>query len=379
MKAILIVLDGLGIGAMNDALEYGDSLEVNTLLNVISFGTIDDFPILKKLGLFSLLDGNPQNNCSAITMKLNELSKGKDTITGHWEMMGIVTKKAHPVLEFGFTSELIAFIENIVGSPIIGLKNISGTKILDEYGAIHYQTGYPIVYTSSDSVIQIAASEDIVPIEVLYHWCQNIHSNLPEAYKVARVIARPFIIKEDSFIRTHNRKDFSIQIPYPNTLSRLLDNKVPIYTFGKISDIYQGIKFTNSERIDNNSDGMKKLIANYQSIKKGLFVINLNDFDSKYGHRRDLEGYYNALKRFDKELGDLITVLDNTDFLLLTSDHGCDPLGIGTNHTREKVPFILHSKQLSHKYGYKGERNAFTIVGETLEKLFNKAINRLKF
>lgn len=375
MIGILIVLDGLGIGAMDDAQAYGDSLDVNTLKNVLSQGKVSDFPTLEKLGLFNLLSNFPTNSYESVSMKLNEASSGKDTITGHWEMMGVITKKPFPTLENGFPKKLIDFIEKTINRKIIGLKNISGTTIIEQYGHLHSETHFPIVYTSTDSVIQIAANEAIVPLSMLYSWCEKIHDNLPEEYKVARVIARPFIETDAGFVRTPNRKDFSVIMPKPNTLSNLEEKKIPLYAFGKIADIYKGVNFVEHEKILDNSHGMKRLILRYISQKEGLLILNLNDFDSKYGHRRDVVGYYNALKIFDKELAHLITILEDEDFLLLTGDHGCDPTAKGTNHTREKVPYILYSKKLLAEYGYKNERSSFAIVGETIEKLMCKNIS----
>lgn len=379
MIGILLILDGLGIGAMEDSEQYGDSSDVNTLKNVLEVGKIEDFPVLNQLGLFKLLTTNTIDIKESVIMKLCEASKGKDTITGHWEMMGIITQKSFPVLADGFPKDLVDFIEDTIGRKVIGLKNISGTTILEQYGHLHLETHFPIVYTSTDSVIQIAADESIIPLKILYDWCEKIHKNLPEPYKVARVIARPFITEKNKFIRTSNRKDFSIMMPKPNSLSRLEENGISLYSLGKITDIYKGTYFTTSKKINDNIDGMACLIQQYQSIKEGLILINLNDFDSKYGHRRDAKGYYSALKAFDEKLGELLSILKDDDFILITGDHGCDPTDQGTNHTREKVPYLLYSRKFRSLYGYKGERKSFSIVGETLEAIFMQQFNELHF
>lgn len=371
-RGIVIVLDSLGIGAMKDAEAYGDKLSYNTFLSALSQGKLSDIPNLSRLGLPDLASNQINQNTKAITMQLNERSKAKDTITGHWEMVGVRTMTPYPTFPNALPQDVVDLIEQIFAREILGNVVGSGVEVMNTYAPLHLKTARPIVYTSVDSVIQIAAHEEVIPLEELYQACKRLHDALPEIYKVARVIARPFVGDvEKGFERTPNRRDFSVKIPKNNALEALSVKGIKTYAIGKIGDIYSGFQFTESIHTKSNVDGMQILEALLEQKTEGLFFVNLVEFDSKYGHRRDAKGYFEAIKQFDRSLDDLLKHLTDEDFLIITADHGCDPLAHGSDHTREKVPFILYAKALEAYYGYKGERDSFSVIGEVLIALFS--------
>jgi len=371
-RGIVIVLDSLGIGAMKDAETYGDKLSYNTFLSALTQGDLSDIPNLTRLGLPALATNQINQNIEATIMQLNERSKAKDTITGHWEMVGVTTLIPYPTFPDAFPKEVVDLIEQIFARPILGNVVGSGVEVMNTYAPLHLKTARPIVYTSVDSVIQIAAHEEVIPLEELYQACKRLHDALPEVYKVARVIARPFVgDAENGFERTPNRRDFSVKIPKNNALEALSAKGIKTYAIGKIGDIYAGFQFTKSIHTKSNNDGMETLQTLLEEKTEGLFFVNLVEFDSKYGHRRDAKGYFEAIKQFDVALGNLLVALTDEDFLIITADHGCDPLAHGSDHTREKVPFILYAKALEAYHGYKGERDSFSVIGEVLIALFS--------
>lgn len=373
MKILLIVMDSLGIGGAPDALEYQDALSNNTYLSAKSAAPAGDFaPHLKALGLEDLACKDFSQQREAFRAILQEISKGKDTITGHWEMAGVVSETPYPTYPNGFPKEVVQCLEKIFGSPILGNEVASGTEIIQRLGQEHLETSYPIVYTSADSVLQIAAHEDKIPLDQLYQWCYAIRQALVPPHNVARIIARPFITGEDGrFIRTANRHDYALETPEPNLLSQLAEHHIPSYSIGKIGDIFHSCFFTERLKTVSNLDGIKKTIEKSKAVQEGLIFTNLVDFDMLYGHRRDAQGYAQAIAELDAYIPQLQETLGEEDWLFLTADHGCDPKATGTDHTRELVPFIGWSPQLKGKPSlYRGQFKSFAHVGATLLHLF---------
>ncbi|MGM0608301.1 MAG: phosphopentomutase [Candidatus Muiribacteriota bacterium] len=371
-RAILIVLDSAGVGYMPDARKYGD-YGADTLGNIDKNIKIK-LPNMEKLGLGCLKEfnnikcnKNPEGNFG----KMAEKSKGKDTITGHWEIAGLVLDRAFPVYPEGFPKEVINKFKKVTGYDIIGNYASSGTVILEKLGKKHLESKKPIVYTSADSVFQIAAHEKIIPVKELYDICEKAREILISPHNVGRVIARPFVGDEQNgFKRTTNRKDFPIK-PHYSMLDCLKENNLEVVGVGKIEDIYCGQGLTESlGHNENNYDGMIKTL-NY--IKKnnfnGLLFLNLVDFDMKYGHRNDIEGYANALEEFDNFLPQLINNISDDDILIITADHGCDPSFKGTDHTREYVPLLVYGKRLKKGINL-GIRSSFADAGATVLDYF---------
>ena len=341
-RVVAIVIDSGGIGALADALEYGDAPGANTIGNVArSVGPLR-LPNLQRLGIGALADisgVHAEKAPRARVARLRERSRGKDTITGHWEMMGIVTEVAFPTYPHGFPPDVVDAFTKIAGKPPLGNRPASGTDIIEELGAAHLQTGRPILYTSADSVFQIAAHEAVVPLNRLYEWSRQAREMLRPPHAVNRVIARPFLGKPGAFKRTPNRRDYAIEPP-PNLLDELRTGHVGVYAVGKISDIYCGRGISSTLRAADNRDAMEKTFALLETVDHGFVFVNLNDFDSKYGHRRDARGYARALEEVDAMLPSLEARLRAGDEVILTADHGCDPTAPGTDHTREYVPFV---------------------------------------
>jgi phosphopentomutase len=275
----------------------------------------------------------------AFVARLAERSRGKDTITGHWEMAGITTETPFPTYPRGFPEELVEAFEAIVGAKPLGNVPASGTEIIAELGDEHVRTGRPILYTSADSVFQVAVHEQVVSLAMLYAWCERARAMLVPPHNVSRVIARPFVGTSGAYVRTPNRRDYAID-PLPNALDRLAAAGMPVHAVGKISDIYGGRGITTSTRVADNDEGMSRAQEILATVGEGMVFVNLNDFDSKYGHRRDPRGYGAALERFDRRFAGLLAELRRGDVLLLTADHGCDPTAAGSDHTREYVPLI---------------------------------------
>lgn len=364
-KAILIVLDSVGIGAAPDCCLYGDE-GCNTLKNIAADCGLC-LPNLQAMGLGNLeeLQGvDPVSPALGGFGKMIEQSPGKDTTTGHWEMMGIILEQAFPTYPQGFPAELMAAFEKQIGRKTLGNVVASGTEIIAQLGQQHLETGWPIVYTSADSVFQIAAHEEIIPLEELYQICLTARALLSGEHGVGRVIARPFIGTEGSFVRTPNRHDYSLP-PGHNILDDLVAADKKVIGVGKIKDIFAGRGVTGSHPTVNNQDGMEKILNLLQEDFTGLLFANLIDFDQLYGHRNDVTGYAQALQEFDEWLPDLMKALGQEDMLIITADHGCDPTMPGTDHTREMVPLLVWGPGLRANVNL-GVRSTFADVGQTI-------------
>lgn len=369
-RVILIILDSLGVGEMHDSLSYGDK-DCNTFANVIKNSKniiIDNF---KKLGIGNIksLNLEPCENPMASIGVCNELSQGKDTITGHLEISGVVTKVPLKTFPNGFTKEIIDEFESKIGRKILGNCVASGTEIIERLGEEHIKTGKPIVYTSADSVFQIAAHEEVISIEELYNMCEVAREMLVGDNLIGRVIARPFVGEVGNFKRTSNRKDYAIDPPGKTMLDYLKENNKDVISIGKIYDIFNGFGITEKIKTVSNLDGINKTIEVMKKDFNGLLFTNLVDFDMMYGHRNDVEGYANAISEFDSKIPELLENLNEDDLLILTADHGCDPTTQGTDHTREQIPLIVYGKKM--KVVDLGVRNSFSDIGKTVLDLFN--------
>ncbi|MBS4203011.1 phosphopentomutase [Lederbergia citrea] len=368
----LIVLDSVGIGEAPDAALFNDE-GADTLGHIAEKMNGLTMPNMGKMGLSNIkaIKGiEKAENPLAYHTKMQETSRGKDTMTGHWEIMGLVTSHPFKVFPDGFPELLITQLERASGRSIIGNIPASGTEILDRLGEEHMKTGALIVYTSADSVLQIAAHEDIVPIEELYRICEAARElTLVDEFKVGRVIARPFIGEPGNFKRTPNRHDYALK-PFSRTvMNEMKDNGFDVIAIGKINDIYDGEGITDAVRTVSNMDGMDKLIDVVDSEFTGLSFVNLVDFDALYGHRRDPEGYGKALEEFDERIPELLSKMKEDDLLIITADHGNDPVHPGTDHTREFVPLIVYSKRFNGG-GELPIRKTFADVGATIAENF---------
>ncbi len=369
-RVILIILDSLGVGEMHDSLSYGDK-DCNTFANVIKNSKniiIDNF---KKIGIGNIksLNLEPCENPMASIGVCNELSQGKDTITGHLEISGVVTKVPLKTFPNGFTKEIIDEFESKIGRKILGNCVASGTEIIERLGEEHIKTGKPIVYTSADSVFQIAAHEEVISIEELYNMCEIAREMLVGDNLIGRVIARPFVGEVGSFKRTSNRKDYAIDPPGKTMLDYLKEDNKDVISIGKIYDIFNGFGITEKIKTVSNLDGINKTIEVMKKDFNGLLFTNLVDFDMMYGHRNDVEGYANAISEFDSKIPELLENLNEDDLLILTADHGCDPTTQGTDHTREQIPLIVYGKKM--KVVDLGMRDSFSDIGKTVLDLFN--------
>ncbi|HTU69746.1 MAG TPA: phosphopentomutase [Candidatus Baltobacteraceae bacterium] len=369
MRFVTIVLDSGGVGALPDYNEYGDAAGANTLGNVArrSGGLV--LPWFERYGLGHL---TPMAGVSAVERpaarvgRLRERSRGKDTITGHWEMAGIITEVPFPTYPHGFPQAIVDGFTRIAGKPPLGNIPASGTEIIAELGPEHLATGRPILYTSADSVFQIAAHEEVVPLPVLYRWCEEAREMLVEPNNVNRVIARPFLGRPGAFVRTPNRRDYAIAPP-PTVLDRLAEAGVEVHAVGKICDIYCGHGIASSVRVTDNRDAMEKTFELLERVDHGFIFTNLNDFDSKYGHRRDVRGYADALQALDALLPRLEELMRPDDQVVFTADHGCDPTAPGSDHTREYVPFVHLGP---HAGTVLGEMEGLDLVGRTVLEAF---------
>ncbi len=345
-RVFLIVLDSVGIGEMPDAKDYGDEGS-NTLKACFDTGKLY-LPNMKKLGLFNI-EGNEYggkvDKPTGKFARMKELSKGKDTTTGHWEMMGIIAEKPFPTYPEGFPADVITEFEKKTGRKVICNKPYSGTEVIKDYGNEHLETGALIVYTSADSVFQIAAHEDLVPVEELYRYCEIAREILVGEHGVGRVIARPFTSKYP-FTRTKNRHDFSLKPTGKTTLDIISEYGLTCYGIGKINDIFAGVGLNGFVRTTDNADGMKKTEDFATKDWEGFCFVNLVDFDMSYGHRNDVEGYTNALNEFDKWLGEFLPKLHDDDVLMITADHGCDPITPSTDHSREYTPLLVYGRNI---------------------------------
>ena len=345
-RIVWVVLDSVGIGALPDAEQYGDAGR-NTLGHIAQSRPLA-IPNLVRLGLANiepLAHLSPAGVPSGCFGKGATRSPGKDTTTGHWEMAGIWLERAFPVYPQGFPPEIIQAFERAIGRKTLGNKSASGTEILKELGAEHMLTGYPIVYTSGDSVFQIAAHEDVVPVAELYRYCEIARNILDGPHRVGRVIARPFTGAPGNFRRTERRHDYAVEPPGPMLLDVLAERSVPLLEIGKIHDIYHGRGKGAWVSTKNNADGMKHLCGALAVQLGGLVFANLVDFDMLYGHRKDAEGFARSLEEFDYQLGSLLLGLEKSDLLMITADHGCDPdpRWPTTDHSREYVPILAYS------------------------------------
>jgi len=344
-RIFLIVLDSVGIGEAPDAAKYND-IGSDTLGHIAEHMNGLNMPEMGKLGLSNIrkIKGiEKAETPNAHFTKMQEASNGKDTMTGHWEIMGLHINQPFQTFPDGFPKALIEELEEKTGRKVIGNKPASGTAILEELGHEHMETGALIVYTSADSVLQIAAHEEIIPIEEQYQICEIARElTMKEEFMVGRVIARPFTGEPGEFIRTSNRHDYALK-PFGRTvMNELKDNELDSIALGKISDIYDGEGITEALRTVDNDDGMTKIIESMDKDFTGLSFLNLVDFDAKYGHRRDPEGYGKALEVFDKQLPEVLKKMKASDLLILTVDHGNDPTHPGTDHTREYVPLLVY-------------------------------------
>jgi len=369
-RFVLLVADSAGCGAMPDAREYGDEGS-DTIGNVSRAVGGIALPNLAKLGLghtTSILGVPPDPAPLASFGKMQERSQGKDTITGHWEMMGIVLREGLRIFPNGFPPEIVETWVKACGIPgVLANRAASGTEIIRELGEEHQRTGKPILYTSADSVFQVAAHEETVPLETLYGWCR-IARALLDPWRVARVIARPFVGKPGSYVRTYNRKDFAIATPGRTVLEELVDRGVPVVGVGKIPDIFDRKGITEEVHTAGNADGLAKTERLLETVDRGLVFVNLVDFDMLYGHRNDPVGYGRALEELDRALPRLLGRLREGDVLAITADHGCDPTTPSTDHSREYVPLLVHAP--GRGGGALGTRETFADLGATVAEFF---------
>ena len=373
-RVFLIVLDSFGIGALPDSKIYGDEAP-NTLKAIYSSPEFNA-PNLEQLGLFNIdgiTVGKKAESPSASFARLGEASKGKDTTTGHWEIAGIISEHPFPTFPDGFPEDLIKKFEQETGRSVICNKVYSGTEVIKDYGKEHMESDSLIVYTSADSVFQIAAHESIVPVEELYRYSEIARSLLFGDYAVGRVIARPFSDIDGKFVRTANRKDFSLKPTGRTILDELKDNRLDVIGVGKISDIFDGEGLTESIKTHSNEEGMEVTKKLLQKNFNGLAFVNLVDFDMLYGHRNDVDGYAAAISCFDSWLGDFLPMLNEDDVLMITADHGCDPSDESTDHTREYVPLLLVDKSIPPSN--LGTKGSFACIAATIAKYFNLNFN----
>ncbi len=365
-RVLLFLLDSVGVGELPDAADYGD-VGAATVQHTLEYAPKLTLPNLERLGLFSLpgLEGfstgiRPVGRYG----KCREISMGKDSIVGHWEIMGYPTSRAFDTFPAGFPEDLMTAFTRAIGRDALCNELASGTELLDRLGAEHLRTGLPMVYTSVDSVFQIAAHEDIVPPELLYDWCRAAKRVSEElGYHIGRVIARPFIGEPGHFVRTANRHDFAA-LPGVTDLDRLTEAEIPVHSIGKPADIFPEARFTTALRTGSNTQGIAAAREALEAGKAGFIFVNLLDYDQVWGHRRDAAGYGRGLKEFDRAIPGILDRLGERDLLIVTADHGCDPTFRGTDHTREYIPFLMLGRGIEP--GYMGIRETFGDVGATV-------------
>lgn len=369
-RIFVIVIDSLGIGEMPDAERFGDA-GTNTLGHISESVDSFEIPNLQKLGMANLTplkQVKPLKEPIGYRGILREKSNGKDTMTGHWEMMGVETKKPFKTFtEHGFPKELIDELEKRTGHKVIGNKSASGTEIIEELGEEEIATGHMIVYTSADSVLQICGNEETFDLKELYRCCEIARElTMKEEWRVGRVIARPYIgKKKGEFERTSNRHDYALKPPVRTALNVLKDGGFDVISVGKIRDIFDGEGITEGHKSRSSVHGMEQTIELAETDFHGLCFVNLVDFDAKWGHRRNPKGYAKELEAFDQKLGTLMETLREDDLLIITADHGNDPTYTGTDHTREKVPFLAYSKSMEEN-GVLTEQETFAVIGATV-------------
>lgn len=371
-RVLWIVLDSVGIGAMPDAADFGD-VGSDTLGNIARRRRLL-LPNLSRLGLPNIkpLPGLSRSQLPAGAYgKCALASPGKDTTTGHWEMAGVILERPFPTYPNGFPADVIEAFERQAGRRVLGNKAASGTEIIQELGAEHMRTGSPIVYTSADSVFQIAAHEAVIPLPDLYRMCEIARGILQGPNQVGRVIARPFIGQPPGFTRTPNRHDYAVPPPQGMLLDNLAEQGVPVFGIGKIADIFLGRGITSSAKTKDNADGMQKTIEALHAHADGLIFVNLVDFDQQYGHRNDVDGYATALEQVDRWLPTL--ELASQDLLILTADHGCDPTTPSTDHSREYAPLLVSGKHVQAGVDL-GTRETLADIGQTVAENFGTRI-----
>lgn len=380
MRAIVFVIDGFGIGALPDAIEYGDE-GANTILHVCESFPEKKWNNLKELGLgncFNIINPKTLPGCEAVANPvasygvMSELSPGRDTTTGHWEIAGIILNRAFhlfPAEYPSFPEELVSKFEQRIGTKIIGNIAASGTEIIDELGEKHMQTGYPICYTAHDSIFQIAAHEEVIPLEKLYRMCE-IARELCNKYNIPRVIARPFLGKPGNFYRTERRRDFSIALPSESVLEILQKNNIEVIGIGKIGDLFNQVGLDKSYHDNGNKACINRLmkILNNNSKNNQFIFINVVDTDMLYGHRRDPKGFLDSVSAIDFCIPNILSSLKSEDLFIVTADHGCDPMYKGTDHTREYVPLLYYKK--SNKAKKLGIRKQFSDIAVSLISFF---------
>jgi phosphopentomutase len=371
-RVILVVLDSVGIGELPDAPEYGDTGS-NTVGNIVRISGGIDIPNMNKLG-FGKIDGigylPAPGDVEGSYGRMAEVSKGKDTITGHWEIAGLQLEYPFPTYPEGFSEEIINKFEELTGRGVLANCTASGTEIIKQYGEEHMKTGKLIVYTSADSVFQIAAHEEIVPLEELYRICRIAREMLQGENMVGRVIARPFLGQPGSFARTSNRRDFSAEPTSDTILDKVMQKGLDVIAVGKIEDIFSKKGITLAEHTKNNTNGVDVTLDFMKKQSRGIIFTNLVDFDMLYGHRNDIEGYKNALEEFDKRLPELISAMREDDLLIITADHGCDPSTASTDHSREYVPVLLYGQNIKKDVNL-GTRKTFSDIASTIAEIFD--------
>jgi phosphopentomutase len=371
-RAIVLVMDSVGVGELPDAGVYGDQGS-NTLGNIAKRVPLS-LPALRSLGLGRLVDLGPAPDHRASAERgafgrMAEASAGKDSVTGHWEMMGIVLDRAFPTFPDGFSADIIAEFSRRTGRAVLANRAASGTQIIDELGAEHMRTGALIVYTSADSVFQIAAHEDVVPIAELYRACEMAYQLVGEGLGVGRVIARPFVGTPGHFTRTANRRDYALPPAGETLLDLVKAASLPVVAIGKIEDLFAGRGVTHAVHTASDEDGMDRVEEQMATVPRGFIFTNLVDFDTQYGHRNDVDGYARNLERFDARLARLLPQLRDDDLLVVTADHGNDPTTTSTDHAREYVPLLVTGRHVRMGLAL-GTRTTFADLGQTLAELF---------
>jgi phosphopentomutase len=371
-RIIIFVLDSFGIGALPDSYKYGDN-HANTLGHIVEACKGIDLPNLINIGLGNIegIQGVKKViKPSGAYGKAKEFSNGKDTTIGHWEIAGLYIKEGFKTYPNGFPDRIIHLFEERIGRKTLGNIAASGTEIIKQLGEKHMQTGYPIVYTSADSVFQIAAHEKIIPLDELYSICKIARELLVNEFQVARVIARPFIGTPENFERTANRRDYSIK-PFGKTiLDSAKDKGLDVIAIGKIEDIFNGQGITKAIHTKDNEEGIDRTIEFLEKDSKGIIFTNLVDFDAKYGHRRNAEGYKKALESFDRRVPEILKYLKESDVIIFTADHGNDPTYMGTDHTREYIPILVYGHKIKSGVNL-GIRSSFADIGATVAELLN--------
>lgn len=368
-RVVLMVLDSAGIGEMPDASDYGDA-GADTLGHVLASREVH-IPNLREIGLANIkpFAVEPIENPTGIFGRAATASRGKDTTTGHWEMAGIITARPFPTYPNGFPPRVIERFEHAIGRRVLGNKAASGTEIIRELGEQHVRTGRPIVYTSADSVFQIAAHEEVVPLDELYHWCRLARELLTGEDEVGRVIARPFIGEPGSFRRTEARQDYAIDPPEDSLLDRLKSAGLEVSAVGKIGSIFCHRGTTEELKAGNNTASVDQTLYALKNTGRGLIFTNLVDFDMLYGHRNDVEGYARALEEFDRRVPEIQATMRDDDLLMITADHGCDPADLSTDHTREYVPVLAWGRRARSGVDL-GTRSSLADIGQTVADHF---------